>query len=131
MLGNSLIQEINVTTIINNRDMLYVFGDEFTPNSTCSIRWNQRVGDGMLVEKTLESIHAGVHLYVGGIIGGDMGEFQTSVGDPVFFLLHSFLDHIWELWRQTQQNFPDETWINPYLSGEIPTLNETLWSLSK
>uniref|UniRef100_A0A914CJV7 Tyrosinase copper-binding domain-containing protein n=1 Tax=Acrobeloides nanus TaxID=290746 RepID=A0A914CJV7_9BILA len=103
MVGNSLIQEINVTTIINNRDMNYVFGDEFTPNSTCSIRWNRRVGDGMLVEKTLESVHAGVHIYVGGFTG-DMGEFQTAVGDPVFFLLHSFIDHIWELWRQAQQS---------------------------
>uniref|UniRef100_A0A915NGD3 Tyrosinase copper-binding domain-containing protein n=1 Tax=Meloidogyne floridensis TaxID=298350 RepID=A0A915NGD3_9BILA len=44
--------------------------------------------------------HGVVHTFV----GGDMDETKDSTNDPIFFLMHSFVDMIWELWRITNQN---------------------------
>uniref|UniRef100_A0A0R3RSJ5 Tyrosinase_Cu-bd domain-containing protein n=1 Tax=Elaeophora elaphi TaxID=1147741 RepID=A0A0R3RSJ5_9BILA len=48
----------------------------------------------------LEYYHASVHIWV----GGDMKPPTTSANDPVFFLHHSFIDFIFENWRQMHQN---------------------------
>ncbi|VDK59915.1 unnamed protein product [Anisakis simplex] len=46
----------------------------------------------------LEYSHGYVHLFV----GGDMYSPLTSADDPIFQMHHSFVDHIWELWRIKQ-----------------------------
>lgn len=48
----------------------------------------------------LEYVHGNVHFWV----GGDMLDQSTSANDPAFYLHHSFVDDIWELWRQQVQN---------------------------
>ncbi|CAJ0574009.1 unnamed protein product, partial [Mesorhabditis spiculigera] len=47
----------------------------------------------------LEYTHGNVHLWV----GGEMFDQMTSANDPLFYLHHSFVDYIWEAWRQSRQ----------------------------
>uniref|UniRef100_A0A914VHX8 Tyrosinase copper-binding domain-containing protein n=1 Tax=Plectus sambesii TaxID=2011161 RepID=A0A914VHX8_9BILA len=48
----------------------------------------------------LEYVHGGVHFWV----GGDMLDQSTSANDPIFYIQHSFVDLIWEQWRQNAQS---------------------------
>uniref|UniRef100_A0A914BV37 Tyrosinase copper-binding domain-containing protein n=1 Tax=Acrobeloides nanus TaxID=290746 RepID=A0A914BV37_9BILA len=100
--GNILFADVNITRILTNNSIYLIFGDGTLIQNCSSLNWLESIDGTLWVEKTLEGIHGMVHLFVGGI-GGDMGEFQTAVGDPVFFLLHGFVDFIFEMWRQTQQ----------------------------
>ncbi|KAH7698339.1 ShTK domain-containing protein, partial [Aphelenchoides avenae] len=49
--------------------------------------------------QALEYTHSNIHLYV----GGDLREPITSANDPTFYVHHSFVDLIFEIWRQTRQ----------------------------
>ncbi|CAJ0593870.1 unnamed protein product [Cylicocyclus nassatus] len=51
----------------------------------------------------LEYTHGNAHIYV----GGEMFDTQTSANDPIFFMHHSFVDCIWEMFRQTRQTRAD------------------------
>lgn len=46
-----------------------------------------------------EYTHGNVHVFV----GGDMYDPYTSGNDPIFYLHHSFVDYLWELYRQRKQ----------------------------
>ncbi|XP_033755085.1 uncharacterized protein LOC117338035 [Pecten maximus] len=48
---------------------------------------------------TLERIHNAPHVYV----DGHMSAPLTASYDPIFFLLHAFIDFIWSLYRQRQR----------------------------
>ncbi|KAI3413411.1 hypothetical protein GPALN_010905 [Globodera pallida] len=60
----------------------------------------------------MEITHGNVHLFVGGSFvlpngtdeaDGDMAEQTRSANDPIFFMHHSFVDYVWEMWRQSKQ----------------------------
>uniref|UniRef100_A0A914HLP2 ShKT domain-containing protein n=1 Tax=Globodera rostochiensis TaxID=31243 RepID=A0A914HLP2_GLORO len=57
----------------------------------------------------MEYTHGNVHVF----IGGDMTDQSTSANDPIFFIHHSFVDLIWETWRQTKQTRSDRETIYP------------------
>ncbi|WKY15863.1 hypothetical protein Q1695_000946 [Nippostrongylus brasiliensis] len=57
----------------------------------------------------IELRHGDVHVWMGGF----MQTITTSTNDPIFFLHHSFIDNIWEQWRQNKQT---------------PTQRETQWN---
>ncbi|EFO94245.1 CRE-TYR-3 protein [Caenorhabditis remanei] len=46
-----------------------------------------------------EYTHGNPHIYV----GGDMLETSTAANDPIFWMHHSFVDLLWEQYRQTKQ----------------------------
>ncbi|PAV79899.1 hypothetical protein WR25_06614 [Diploscapter pachys] len=48
--------------------------------------------------ESIEYFHGNAHVYV----GGDMSDIPTAVQDPIFFWHHSFVDWVWETWRQNQ-----------------------------
>uniref|UniRef100_A0A0N4ZUJ2 Tyrosinase_Cu-bd domain-containing protein n=1 Tax=Parastrongyloides trichosuri TaxID=131310 RepID=A0A0N4ZUJ2_PARTI len=48
----------------------------------------------------IEYIHGAVHNW----LGGTVLKISTSVNDPIFFQHHSFVDYLFEMWRQTKQN---------------------------
>jgi tyrosinase len=57
----------------------------------------------------LESIHDGVHVWVGGV-GGDMAVVPFAAWDPIFWSHHAMIDRIWWLWqlRHGINNIPSE-----------------------
>ncbi|EPB66374.1 common central domain of tyrosinase [Ancylostoma ceylanicum] len=52
-----------------------------------------------VLSTNIELVHGDVHVWV----GADMQQITTSTNDPIFFLHHSFIDSIWEQWRQLRQ----------------------------
>jgi tyrosinase len=80
------------------------------------------------------SIHGGIetqpHDYVHGLVGGGLSEQQpglmsdpdTAGLDPIFWLHHSNIDRLWEVWRQnptTDVDPTDANWLNgPASTGQ-------------
>lgn len=50
------------------------------------------------IRYSLEFWHGAVHRWV----GGNVGNLQVASDDPIFFLHHSYVDYIWEIFRQQQ-----------------------------
>ncbi|GMT28773.1 hypothetical protein PFISCL1PPCAC_20070, partial [Pristionchus fissidentatus] len=57
----------------------------------------------------LEYTHGNVHIFV----GGDMFDTETSANDPLFYFHHSFVDFIWDMWRQQKQSRQDRETTYP------------------
>ena len=62
----------------------------------------------------LEYTHGVVHEFIGGDLidffckfkfraTGDMNDTATASNDPIFYMHHTFIDYIWEAWRQEKQ----------------------------
>lgn len=51
------------------------------------------------IDPFFELVHGGVHMFVGGL----MEPIEVSTNDPVFYLLHGYVDYLWEQFRQKSQ----------------------------
>ncbi|WKY15866.1 hypothetical protein Q1695_000948 [Nippostrongylus brasiliensis] len=84
----SLFSYAEVSDIINNQgvnDLLAATaGNQGCPNVPVN---------------NIELVHGDVHVWV----GADMQQITTSTNDPIFYNHHSFIDSIWEQWRQARQ----------------------------
>lgn len=68
------------------------------PDELPSARAVNRVLDNLdffTFQTQLESLHDGVHVWV----GGTMGEIATSAYDPLFWAHHCMIDRLWYLWQ--------------------------------
>ncbi|CAD5227327.1 unnamed protein product [Bursaphelenchus xylophilus] len=85
-----LINNNRIDYVMNQTDIHYVLAYSL-PLIGCK--------NYTLDERFLEYSHDYVHYF----ISGDMQDRITSSNDPIFFLHHSFVDSIWEAWRQKKQ----------------------------
>ncbi|RCN47523.1 common central domain of tyrosinase [Ancylostoma caninum] len=78
----------------------------------------------------LEYVHGLPHMYV----GGHMARITASTNDPLFWMHHSFVDLIWEQWRQKHQKKEERETQFPYdepeCSSQAHFMNSTMvpWS---
>lgn len=63
--------------------------------------------------------HGTIHNAVGGI----MMDFNTAAGDPIFWLHHSNIDRLWEVWRTSTGVGKD--------AKDTPYLGQTFWFLDR
>lgn len=79
--------------------------------------------DYFTFQNQLESIHNGIHVWV----GGTMGDPWTAAYDPVFWAHHCMVDRLWYLW---QLDNPGARLPEAYLDLALPpfemTVRETL-----
>lgn len=83
------------------------------------------------IDPTIEAVHGQVHDWVGGV----MGDLGGSPADPVFFLLHSFVDCLFEAHRQVQRdrgvdvrfNYPNDTQAMGV--GQVPPEGEIVFNI--
>ncbi|HET7484508.1 MAG TPA: tyrosinase family protein [Solirubrobacterales bacterium] len=52
--------------------------------------------DFLTFQTQLESVHDGVHMWV----GGTMEDINTAAYDPIFWAHHCMIDRLWYLWQQ-------------------------------
>jgi tyrosinase len=53
------------------------------------------------------------HFFTHLALGGDMAEFSTVGGDPLFYLHHANMDRLWESWnRLGNENPTDPRYLN-------------------
>ncbi|KAF4833141.1 N-acetyl-6-hydroxytryptophan oxidase ivoB [Colletotrichum siamense] len=79
------------------------------------------------------TLHAGMHLGIGGQVG-ENADMYSSPGDPIFYFIHSALDKIWNDWqrrdwpaRKTAIGGPDAMFAYPFnFFGDVPYENITL-----
>lgn len=60
---------------------------------------------------SLEAVHGGVHVWV----GGSMGSIPTAPSDPIFWMHHANIDRLWWVWQQAHAG------QNPNLTGTGPS----------
>lgn len=70
----------------------------------------------------MDTVHAGIHMYIGGLLANPL----TAPNDPLFYFLHTFIDSLWERWRQAKQTpIQRETQFAlpcPYNPFDLPTM---------
>ncbi|KAK1728693.1 hypothetical protein CaCOL14_000109 [Colletotrichum acutatum] len=84
------------------------------------------------------TLHAGMHLGIGGAVG-ENADMYSSPGDPLFYFVHGALDKIWNDWQQrdwparkTAIGGPDTMFAYPFnFFGDVPYENITLQYLLK
>jgi tyrosinase len=67
----------------------------------------------------LESIHNGVHMWV----GGTMQNIETAAYDPIFWAHHCMIDRLWYLW---QLDHPGVGLASAYLGQALPPFGMTV-----
>uniref|UniRef100_A0A914EMP0 Tyrosinase copper-binding domain-containing protein n=1 Tax=Acrobeloides nanus TaxID=290746 RepID=A0A914EMP0_9BILA len=98
------VRQEMIDFLLSNRSIQNILAPTFPQKLGCPIR-----GD---MEGNFEYIHGFIHQFVGGSNPdlspdppfGHMGDPATSAADPIFFIFHSFVDYIFEMWRQKNQN---------------------------
>ncbi|KAK3082730.1 hypothetical protein FSP39_003639 [Pinctada imbricata] len=74
----------------------------------------------------LESLHNTAHVWV----GGGMSFIDEAPRDPIFFLLHSYVDYIWWQWQMDNAN-NSATWRYPRnILNTLHAPNEPLFNLT-
>lgn len=79
-----------------------------TPNTLAQTTFNN-------FTSSLEGIHDGVHVWV----GGSMGVIATAPADPIFWMHHANIDRLWWQW----QNSPAGSGKNPPLTGSAAVMD--------
>ncbi|CAJ0944567.1 unnamed protein product, partial [Mesorhabditis belari] len=88
-----LITEARIDVIMDQQDVVGVLSHS-NPLMPCSLLPRFK-----LDERFFEYTHDYVHYF----IGGDFEETHTSTNDIIFYFHHTFVDFIWEMWRQKIQ----------------------------
>lgn len=87
------------------------------------VRQARRNRDYFTFQNQVESLHNGVH----GWVGGTMGSVATSAYDPIFWAHHCMIDRLWYLW---QLDHPGARLPGRYLDLALPpfpmTVRDTL-----
>ncbi|OWF37387.1 uncharacterized protein LOC110467506 [Mizuhopecten yessoensis] len=76
-----------------------LLSEEDVRNITSRTRFGEICGNAE-PQYDIEFKHGPVHIFV----DGQMGVIRTAALDPVFFLHHAFVDYIWEMFRENQEN---------------------------
>lgn len=64
--------------------------------------------DGKGFQISLENLHGTIHVLVGSK-NGKMGSIKTAADDPIFWLHHCNIDHLWEQWtHRIGKRFPTQ-----------------------
>jgi len=71
---------------------------------------NHTVGDGGSSSNSLEAIHDGIHVDV----GGDMSDPSVAAFDPIFFLHHCNVDRFLSLWSALNPG----VWVSPGIAED-------------
>ena len=56
------------------------------------------------------------HFFTHFALGGDMAEFSTVGGDPMFYLHHANIDRLWESWNRLGNTNPTDP---KYLESQV------------
>ncbi|KAF5372536.1 hypothetical protein D9758_005295 [Tetrapyrgos nigripes] len=73
---------------------------------------NHTVGDGGSSSNSLEAIHDGIHVNVGG--NGHMSDPSVAAFDPIFFMHHANVDRMLSLWSALHPG----VWVTPNTSQD-------------
>ncbi|XP_060569910.1 putative tyrosinase-like protein tyr-3 isoform X4 [Ruditapes philippinarum] len=91
VIARQLAENFYSTRLISKTDMDRLKG-------FCSFEDITTGTDKEETDHNLETLHDGVHDY----IGGDMGVVENSAYDPIFWFHHAFIDYIWDSYREHQ-----------------------------